>query len=110
MRPAVEFIELRCDATKEPDEDEVTVRFNRTPLWSGPIRSGITRRLETIKVLSDESAVVELFEDDFARRTVNSLGVQKIQAADADSGDQKAEFATDGARYTLSYKVLQIPD
>ena len=111
MRTAVEFLDLNCTKTKELGEDEVNLKFNRATLWSGPIRSGITRKIETIKVIPDPTGIVELWQDDSPRRTVNKLGTQTISQLDADySGTLSAQFTTEGAEYALSYRFLQIPD
>ena len=111
MRTAVEFLDLYCTKTKGPDEDEVNLRFNRATLWSGPIRSGITRKIETIKVIPDPTGTVELWQGGFPPRTVNNLGTQTISQPDADdSGTTSAQFTAEGAEYTLSYRFLQIPD
>jgi hypothetical protein len=110
MRTAIEFINLYCAKTKEPNEDELSLKFNRATLWSGPIRSGITREIETIKVISDSGGIVELWQEDTPHRIVNKLGTQEIHHHKADSGTMSARFATGGVDYKLSYRFLQIPD
>jgi hypothetical protein len=111
MRTGVEFLDLYCANTKGPDEDEVTLKFNGATLWSGPIRSGITRKIETIKVISDQTGIVELWQEGFPRRTINRLDTQTISEGDVDySGTPSAQFTAEGAEYPLSYRFLQIPD
>ena len=111
MRTAVEFVDLYCAKTKGPDEDEVGLRFNGATLWSGPFQGGITRKIETIKVLPDPTGTIELWQGGFPRRTFNNLGTQTIGPPDADhSESQSAQFTAEGAEYTLSYRFLQIPD
>jgi hypothetical protein len=110
MRAAVEFLDLYCARTKEPNEDEVTLKFNRATLWAGPIRSGITKKIETIKVVQDQTVTVELWQDDSPRRTVNRLGTETLGRTDDDSGTRTAQFTTDAADYTLSYRFLEVSD
>jgi hypothetical protein len=111
MRTAVEFLDLYCTSTKGPDEDDVNLKFNGATLWSGPIRSGITRKIETIKVILDPPGTVELWQEGAPRRTISNLGRHTISQGDADySGTPSAQFTSEGAEYTLSYRFLQIPD
>jgi hypothetical protein len=111
MRTGVEFLDLYCANTKGPEEDEVTLKYNGATLWSGPIRSGITRKIDTIKVISDPTVNLELWQEGFPRRTINRLGMQTLSEGEVDySGTTSAQFTAESAEYTLSYRFLQIPD
>ena len=110
MRTAVEFADLYCTKTKEPSEDEVSLKFDRSTLWSGPIRSGLTKNIGTIKVIPDGDVVVELWHDDGPRRTISKIGAQPIQKDEDGSSPRSAQFSGEGGDYTLSYRFLQIPD
>jgi hypothetical protein len=110
MRTAVEFMNLYCSTTRESNEDELSLKFDRATLWSGPMRSGVTRKIEIIKVIPDPTGTVELWHEDTPRRTINKLGTQTIRQIEPDSGARSIQFATEGGDYTLSYRLLQIPD
>lgn len=109
MRTAVEFLELYCAKTKGQSEDEVSLKFNQAVIWSGPMRNGITRKIETIKATPELTGTVELWHEDPPRRNLNKLGTHAIQPS-VDPGALRIKFTEEGADYTLAYKLLQIPD
>lgn len=110
MRNAVEFLGLVCKKTRDSNEDDVSLNFNGATVWPGRIRSDTTTVIDTIKVMPDPTGVAMFWQTDAPSRTLACLGRQTIQQVDTEPGTVTALFTRDGADYTLSYKLLQIPD
>ena len=111
VRYGVEFLELDCKGTRNSSEDVVALNFGDSTLWSGRIRSKTRAPIETIKPISGDSGIVRLWHTEAGSRTVSCLGRHTIRLADDDGPEATtASFTRDGAQYTLSYKLFQIPD
>jgi hypothetical protein len=110
VRNAVEFLDLVCKETRSPNEDDASLNFDGTTIWSGPIRSGTTAAIETIRVRRDSPGVLRLWQTDAPNRTIACLGRETVEQDAAEPGTLTAHFTRDGADYTLSYRLLQVPD
>jgi hypothetical protein len=110
VRNAVEFLGLACNATRDSNEDEASLNFNGATIWSGRIRKGATATLETIRVMPDSTGAVRLWQTDAPNRTLACLGRETVRQGETGPGIRTARFTREGADYTLSYKLLQIPD
>ncbi|WP_232661614.1 hypothetical protein [Pseudonocardia sp. TRM90224] len=109
MRYGVEFLELTCQESRNPDEDLVTLNIGDSPLWSGRIRSKSKALIGTIKPLAGEAATLRLWHTEVGERTISCLGRQVV-SRDGGAPDAEAAFTRDGAHYTLSYRLVRIQD
>lgn len=109
MRNAIEFLDLVCHESHTSDVDELSLMLGGARLWSGRLAPGAAAGVKLIKVIPEVGGVVKLWHIDTGQRVLTGLGRHRVEV-DADTRARVVAFSRGGARYELTYRVLQVAD
>jgi hypothetical protein len=110
MRSAIEFLNVRCVATKSPTEDEISVKAGRATLWSGPMKAGQSREIGAIRVANKGAMDVALWQQEPGRRDIQVIASATLTEDGSRGESDEVSFAADGAEYVLSYRLIDVSD
>ena len=111
----LELIKLECKRTEDSSgPDEAYIEFNDKKVWgTESINDGHSKSLTGVDMIPFfGSARIELYDKDRGKDSwVDSddkLGTITINAANSSTTELTGKFTSDGADYTLTYRVLPI--